>query len=200
MYKQIPVKKLTGKEAFANANGKFFTVLDFWQYAFSNLNSNILRGALAEFIIENALKDSREIVLRNPWGDWDIEFAGHKIEVKCCAYIQDWDQKDYSRIIFAGLKAKEIYWSEAVKPYKELKESAYKADLYIFALLHHKDHASLDLLDMDQWSFYILSKEELIRITNNGDSISLANLRKHDISALHFTDLRNEVERILHSC
>ena len=78
MYKRLPVTKLTGDEQFKPIGNKQFSVLDFWQYGFSNLNSNVLRGALAEFIVENALNDKEQIVVRNPWGDYDVENKGSK--------------------------------------------------------------------------------------------------------------------------
>src|SRR4051812_35112848 len=139
-YKRITPIKLTGQEPFINTHGKHFTVLNFWQYAFSILNSNVLRGALAEFLVENALKDLPDIDIRSPWGDWDVLAPGNtKIEVKCCSYIQDWDQNDYSKVVFSGLKAKGVYYSEAVQSYKDVSaEATYKADIYVLALLHHK--------------------------------------------------------------
>ena len=42
MYKRKSVEKLAGSEFFKNTDAKKFTVLDFWQYGFSNLNSNVL--------------------------------------------------------------------------------------------------------------------------------------------------------------
>ena len=130
MYKRLPVKKLTGNEQFENAGKKDFSVLEFWQYGFSNLNSNVLRGALAEFLVENALKDKAKIEVRNPWGDYDVLAEdGKKIEVKCCSYIQDWDQDKFSNIIWSGLKAKELYYSDAVKKLSELKSTDYKSDI-----------------------------------------------------------------------
>jgi len=140
MLKRIPVRKLTGNEIFKNAGNRKFSVLEFWRYGFSNLSSNVLRGALAEFVVENALRESTQIDVRNPWADYDVVAKdGRKIEVKCCSYIQDWDQNDFSRIVWTGLKAKELYWSEAVSKHKGLKSADYKSDVYILALLKHKD-------------------------------------------------------------
>jgi hypothetical protein len=92
MYIKKPVVKLTGKETFKNTGTKKFSILEFWQYGFSNLNSNVMRGVLAEFIVESALKNNMEIETRSPWGNYDVFYLGKKIEVKCSAYIQDWDQ------------------------------------------------------------------------------------------------------------
>ncbi len=195
MYKRIPVSKLTGSEQFKNVGQKKFSVLEFWQYGFSSLNSNVLRGALAEFIVENALKDNMEIEVRSPWGDYDVLYDGKKIEVKCCSYIQDWDQNKLSTIQWSGLKAKELYYSEAVTKLSDLNKTAdYKSDIYILALFKHQEHATLDILDMDQWCFYVLNKEQLSTITKNRSSVSLALLKKCNIEPIYFSDIQNAIE------
>ncbi len=197
MYKRIPVNKLTGNESFKNVGDKKFSVLEFWRYGFSNLNSNVLRGALAEFIIENALRSNEQIDVRNPWGDSDVVAPnGKNIEVKCCSYIQDWDQDDYSKIIWSGLKAKSLYWSSAVSEFPR-KEADYKSDIYILALFKHQDHATLDILDMNQWCFFVLSKEKIKDITKNGNSISLTKLEKFSIQPIGFNELYNVVTNII---
>lgn len=198
MYKKIPVRKLTGFEEFENVGERSFSVLEFWQYGFSSLNSNVLRGALAEFIVENALQDNKsDIDVRSPWGDYDVLYKNKKIEVKCCSYIQDWDQNDYSIIKWSGLKAKELYYSDAVKKQSELSSVAdYKSDIYVLSLFKHQDHATLDILDMDQWCFYVLSRNELRAITKDGNSISLNALIKNDIKSLNFTDIKAKIKAI----
>ncbi|MEK7638971.1 MAG: hypothetical protein AAB388_02285 [Patescibacteria group bacterium] len=189
------MSKLTGSEQFKNVGQKKFSVLEFWQYGFSSLNSNVLRGALAEFIVENALKDNMEIEVRSPWGDYDVLYKGKKIEVKCCSYIQDWDQNKLTTIQWSGLKAKELYYSEAVTKLSELNKLAdYKSDIYVLALFKHQEHATLDILDMDQWCFYVLSKDELRNISKNRASVSMVLLTKQQISPVCFQDLREKVE------
>lgn len=196
MYKRKLVSKLTGFEEFKQTNNKSFTVLEFWQYGFSNLNSNVLRGALAEFIIENALKDKEEIGLRNPWGDSDIEYNGKKIEVKCSSYLQDWDQHQLSRIVWTGLKAKTLYWSSAENEEVSEEKADYKSDIYVFALVNHTDPDTLDLLNLNQWSFYILPREELSQISGNGSSVSLSLLEKHNVSSVHFQNLQEHIDSL----
>lgn len=195
MFKKIPVKKLTGDEQFKNVGTKQFSVLEFWKYGFSNLNSNVIRGVLAEFIVENALKDNMEIEVRSPWGDYDVLYKGKKIEVKCCSYIQDWDQTKLSTIKWSGLKAKELYYSDAVKKQSELSQlSDYKSDIYILALFKHQEHATLDILDMDQWCFYVLSKEQIKVVSKDRTSLSLFTLARQQVSPLKFLDLFDEVQ------
>ncbi len=190
MYKRIPVRKLTGSEQFKNVGSKKFSVLEFWQYGFSSLNSNVLRGALAEFIVENALKENAEIDVRSPWGDYDVLYKEKKIEVKCCSYIQDWDQTKLSTIQWSGLKARELYYSEAVAKLSDLNQlSDYKSDIYILSLFKHQDHATLDIIDMDQWCFWVLTKEKVREVSKNGGSISYNKLKKLGIDPVAFSDL-----------
>ena len=197
MYKRKEVKKLTGDEKFENSGDKSFTVGDFWQYGFSNLNSNVLRGVLAEFLVENALKDKTKIDVRNPWDDYDVLSPDKKkIEVKCSSYLQDWDQKELSRIVWSGLKAKEIY--SVVSEKKQIENVAdYKADIYVFALLKTKDTKELDILDMDQWGFYVLSKKDVKRISKNSSSLSLKTLEKTNPEQIHFKDLTESINNCL---
>ena len=193
MYKRIPVRKLTGDEIFRNAGDRQFSALEFWRYGFSNLNSNVLRGALAEFIVENALRKNGEIDVRNPWGDSDvISTDDKKIEVKCCSYIQDWDQNDFSRIVWSGLKAKSLYWSSAVSEYPRA-DADYKSDIYVLALFKHQDPATLDILDMDQWCFWVLTKDRIKEVTKGGNSVSLVKLQKFGIKSVPFTGLRDAI-------
>lgn len=193
MYKRIPVTKLTGLEKFKNTGQKKFSVQEFWSYGFSGLNSNVLRGALAEFLVENALKDNIEKEVRNPWGDYDVFFNDKKIEVKCCSYIQDWDQEKLSTVKWSGLKAKDLYWSTAVNGKYVDKEADYKSDIYILALFKHQEPDTLDILNLDQWCFYILSKEQLKEISNNRSSVSLSLLKKHSVQPVHFSHLNESV-------
>ena len=195
MYKRIPVSKLTGSEQFKNVGQKKFSVLEFWQYGFSSLNSNVLRGALAEFIVENALKDNMEIEVRSPWGDYDVLYKGKKIEVKCCSYIQDWDQSKFTTVQWSGLKAKKLYYSEAVTKFADVDKTVdYKSDIYILALFKHQEHATLDILDMDQWCFYVLSKEQLRLVSKDRSSVSLLRLEKESVKAEFFADLPQVIE------
>lgn len=194
MLKKKEVKKLTGNEFFKDNN---FSILEFWQYGFSNLNSNVLRGSLAEFIVENLLKDKDEIEIRNPWDDYDILYKDKKIEVKCSSYIQDWDQEDFSKIIFSGLKAKDLYWSKAVSEFNRDNKKEYKADIYVLCFVDHKDIETLDLLDLGQWSFFILTKEQLKNISNDGSSISLTKLEKNDVASIKYVEVKEYIDNII---
>lgn len=198
MYTKPPVIKLTGNEQFKNVGQKKFSVLEFWQYGFSSLNSNVLRGVLAEFIVENALKGNQDIEVRSPWGDYDVLYREKKIEVKCSSYIQEWDQLKFTTIQWSGLKAKKLYYSEAVAKLSDLDQSiGYKSDIYIFALFKHQEHTTLDILDMNQWCFYVLTKDVLREVSKNSSTLSLAKVIKHGMNPVHFSELGAVIDNLM---
>ncbi|MBI2473941.1 hypothetical protein HYV70_05320 [Candidatus Uhrbacteria bacterium] len=196
LYVRKQAIKLSGGERFSIHKVKAPTVLDFWQYGFSNLNSNVLRGALAEFLVECALKELDAIEIRNPWGDYDVEYNGKKIEVKSCSYLQDWDQPKLSVIRWAGLKAKSLYWSSAVGDFQKNEQKEYKSDIYVLALLNHMETETLDILDLNQWCFYVLSKETLKVISRDKSAVSLSTLQKHNVEPVGFDALKTKIESL----
>ncbi|MDM5221320.1 hypothetical protein QUF86_11390 [Peribacillus sp. NJ11] len=72
--------------------GTDHTILDFWQWGFSKILTNNLRGIFAEFLIGTALGCLNQ--LRVEWDAFDLVYKGMKIEVKSSAYIQAWHKEN----------------------------------------------------------------------------------------------------------
>ena len=98
--------RLTGHETLApGCDLENPTVLDFWQWAFSDLRANNVRGVFAEWLVAKLLNLNPQT--RDSWAGWDLETPeGIKIEVKTSAYLQSWSQKRPSVIIFSGLQGR----------------------------------------------------------------------------------------------
>lgn len=115
------------------------TLLDFWRWSASDLVSNTLRGILAEYIVASALELPQEA--RVEWDAFDLKTpAGLKLEVKSAAYLFG----------IAPTRA----WDEEVGHHSQNRQR--QADIYVFCFLHHQDKATVDPLDMTQWTFYLL--------------------------------------------
>lgn len=157
---------------FTNFNSTLnFTVENFWQWAFSDLQQNNIRGILAEFIIAKAL--NIDLGLRHTWDDFDlITSNGIKIEVKSGAYLQNWKQKKLSEPVFGSLCGQ--VWNDAEG--KRGGNPIYRADIYIFALQTSTTHDEYNALDLSQWEFYIVKKSQLEII--NTKSVSLKTVRR----------------------
>lgn len=99
-YPPIIVKRLSGKEYFQNQGGREkITIGDFWQWFGSDLSNNVIRGALAEFIVASALDIADGV--RDVWSPYDLLSKENvKIEVKSAAFLQSRYQKSLSSISF----------------------------------------------------------------------------------------------------
>jgi hypothetical protein len=185
---KLVASRKTGDEHFRSANRPLdITMLHFWQWSGSDLVSNTARGLLAEFIVASALDLTSE--LREEWRSFDLLTAsGRKIEVKSCAYLQAWGQNKLSDIMF-NIRPTRAWDVNTGALATELKR---QADVYIFALLSHKDKLTLNPLDLDQWEFYVVATNLLdARI---GNSITLKSLQQLCPVAVSFANLRNSVE------
>lgn len=182
--------KLTGQEILI-ATGLDIpeaTVLEFWQWAFSDLKANNLRGIFAEWLVSRLLQIDPPV--RDAWAAWDLmTLEGVKIEVKAAAYLQTWEQKKHSAIVFSGLKGQSWHPLEGYSG-----TSTYNADLYIFCLQTEKDAANWNPLDLSQWRFYVLPQKDLA--ARNLKTISLSSLSKM-VSQLTARELTREVPRMI---
>ncbi|AFC26133.1 hypothetical protein [Saprospira grandis] len=178
----------------ANSKSLAFKLLDFWKWNQSNLIENRTRGILAEFIVKMALDINSPSRLE--WDAYDFETQTEKgkvkIEVKSAAYIQAWAQKKLSSISFGIAPTKGLLqdgnYSETYKR---------QADIYIFCLLDHKDQATINPLDMDQWCFYLAPTSLLDKELGPQKSLSLARLKKLGLKAVKYSDLKARFEAVV---
>jgi hypothetical protein len=168
------VRRRTGRERLrAGARILPFSLLDFWQWSNSDLVSNVTRGRLAEFIVATALEVDVSGI-RNDWDTFDLTTpSGLKIEVKSAAYLQSWGQAKPSNI--AWRTPRTLPFDQVTGLYGT--ESRRHADVYVLALLDHRDKTTLDPLDTDQWCFFVLATEVLDSRTRSQHSITLASVR-----------------------
>lgn len=152
MYPAIEPNRMTGTEVILSPNGQVIgQLLDFWQWAYSNLMGNAERGALAEFIVACALgiSDSERV----SWDKYDLLSKENvAIEIKTSGYLQTWEQKDLSKLIF-GIQPT-YGWNSKTNTYESVQKR--QSDIYVFCVHKHKDQATADPLQLVQWDFYLM--------------------------------------------
>ncbi|PTN11780.1 hypothetical protein [Nitrosomonas aestuarii] len=192
----IEVKRHTGAEPFHFSSNKTgFNLLSFWQWSSSDIVGNALRGIIAEYLVACAM--GCESSVRTEWDACDIKTAeGIKIEVKSGAYIQSWHQKKLSPISFGigqtyGWDAKENEFSTI-----QMRQ----ADVYVFCVLAHKDKATIDPLNLDQWEFYCISASTINEKLGSQKSLRLGSLLKLDPIKTTYNNLQNVVNEIFQTC
>ena len=168
-------RRLTGQERLINQDMQEglqeATVLQFWQWAFSDLRSNNIRGIFAEWLVSQILHVPQK--QRDTWDEWDLTTEeGVKIEIKTSAYVQTWAQNRHSKIIFSGLRGRR--YNATTNTYTE--SATYNADIYIFCVQIEQDSAQWNALDLQQWRFYVTTVETLrtLRVA----SLSLTTLHR----------------------
>jgi len=164
-------------------------VLDFWRWSASDLLSNATRGRFAEFIIAKALGIPLDEV-RDEWRAFDLLTPeGIKVEVKSSGYIQSWFQKKPTAISYGVPKTRG--WN----PDTNLQdaEARRQADVYVFALLAHLDHTTIDPLNVKQWVFFVLPTAALDQRERSQHSITLKSLEALSEGSITYEELRAKV-------
>jgi hypothetical protein len=190
----LQTMRKTGTEAFRRADtSEGFDLLDFWQWNMSDLVSNATRGVLAEYIVARALGISTSGV-RAEWAAYDLKMPdGTRIEVKSAAYIQTWAQRNLSSISFGV--AKRLAW-DAETNSTDLIPNRH-ADVYVFALLAHKDKATIDPLDLNQWQFWAVPTRVLNERKRSQHSITVPSLVGLVGDGVDYWNLAPKVESVL---
>jgi hypothetical protein len=194
------------------------TVGDFWAWAYSDVDTNIMRAVYAEWWVGTAL----ECVGGTwpSWTPWDLDYKGAKIEVKSTSYLPNWGQRvdgprtlhprerevpknrsTKSRIFdikvtSATLPADPavLFWPYA--DYYEDTEIKRRADVYVFAYYAERDPAQYSSLNVSGWRFYVLSTPELERHFTTQDKVALS--RVQAVAAeLRYAGLRAAVDAVL---
>lgn len=168
-----------------------FSIVDFWSWSQSDLVENRNRGILAEFLVMKALGIQRSTRLE--WDDVDLVTEnGIRIEVKSAAYIQSWKQTRYSTISFDISPKRKLlpdnnYTNEKFRP----------ADVYIFCLLHHKDQATINPMNLDQWTFYLVPTKVLEEKLKDQKKLSLSTLLHLRLQSVDFENLQEQFAKAI---
>jgi hypothetical protein len=144
-------------------------ILGFWAWAFRDLKDNTIRGVFAEWMVACLLGIPHPP--RQSWAEVDLVASnGLRIEVKASAYLQSWKQKKLSRIAFSGLRSRR--WDAESGVY--VGGSTYHADVYVFCVQIETDPDRWDALDLDQWRFFLVTRDQVQ--SENRKTLSLKGL------------------------
>lgn len=162
--------------------------LDFWQWAYSDFLSNAQRGVLAEYIVAKAIGATER--LRVEWDAYDVIAPDStKIEVKSSAYLQTWQQKQHSKIIFdIALKTS---WLAETNTYVANQQRS--ADVYVFCVFAETDRAKADPLNMEQWFFLVCSTRFLNEQFKSQKTVALSSLEKKGLQRIPFDELEEAI-------
>ena len=186
-------QQLTGNEEFTlNGCSTGITIKNFWNWAFSDLTDNTLRGIISEFLVYSSLRCS-PVQIRENWLPFDVTSpSGRRIEVKSAAYIQAWTPENtFSQIRFDI--GKKLTWDNTTATYASKPKR--NCDLYVFCLFTAKTR-DIPVLNLDYWDFYILPVYILEEKIPNQKSITLSSLLKLEPVKTNYTGLGTAIESV----
>ena len=192
-YPAVPSNFLKGQMPLTDEAGNQVAKLEyFWSWAYSDLLGNTVRGALAEYIVACAMGIQNKG--RIAWDKYDLLSAEKiSIEVKTSGYLQSWEQKDLSKLIF-GIQPT-LAWDSKTNEYDVLKKR--QADIYVFCVHKHIDQATVNPLDLKQWDFYLLPTRILDEKVGSQKSITLSSLLNTGATPCKYADLHRSIVHLV---
>jgi hypothetical protein len=127
--------------------------------------------------------------VRNDWEAYDLHFNGWNIEVKASGYLQSWSQRRLCRPSFSIRPARK--WDPRTGEMSI--EAKRHAHLYVFCLHHHQEKNTLNPLDLDQWTFYVVMTAEIERLYMQAELIGLPNVLSLKPSVATYSDLKDRI-------
>jgi hypothetical protein len=128
--------------------------------------------------------------VRVEWDAYDVLAPGGiRVEVKTSGYLQSWHQTRLSDISF-DIACKRSWYSDTNTYSSEVARSAH---VYVFALHHHQEKATVDPLDLSQWIFYLLPATVLNERCATQRRIGLPSLMRMGAVAVAFEDLARQI-------
>lgn len=171
-------------------NGKKRKALDFWSWAYSDLMQNITRGYVAQYIVAWALGVDEKP--NDPWQPFDVrspEPHNKRIEVKSTSFLQSWTHGEKNRNPLFVLGQRRPFSSENGLG----KKPEWNADIYVLSYFHCKEADKADIMNLDQWKFWVFQKEQIVALMNGRKSVTVSALERVGHKALTAFELRKAI-------
>ncbi len=208
--------QLTGDERIiVQGHCTAYSILNFCQYAFSDIIINTNRGTFAEFIVKSAMEyggfcDQQPV--KSDWEPFDligpiIPSTGvhSRIEVKSASIVQRWTKDEDEPVVNYKLSKIRFGIAPAKLPdetgdYPESADRQRNNDLYVFCF-YKASRKSDNILDMSLWSFYVCPTNVLKRpmVSDRQKTISLTKINQLGIQPVRFEDLYSKILSVIQS-
>lgn len=187
------------EEKFLHKGKELFSVLDFWRYAYSQLEG--LGDTLAEFLVAKALGiEKAENV--NYWTAYDMAYRNKRIEVKATQYVHPWNTRVSKVRTFSIEPTNNSYWGTATDEVNGGTKLSRQSEVYVFCLNSNMDIQNSNPLRVDDWVFYVVPTFEINNYCKDNPAqkkISLNVVRRLAKSGVAFDGLRNAVDTAINA-
>ena len=171
-------------------NGTDRSVDQFYQWAYADLFTNIIRAVIAEYIVACAI--GKETSPRSSWFGYDFDFEGIKIEVKSTACFVSGRTPTKSNTY--DISARSGSWHPDGTLISVDGSARRCADVYVFAFHWQTDRELADTLDVAQWRFYVVPTAWLNAHLGGRKTVSRDRIAQH-FSPVPYDRLRDAISR-----
>lgn len=184
------------EEMFFLKNEEQFSVLDFWRYAYSQLEG--LGDTIAEFLVAKALGiDKAENV--NYWTAYDMAYRNKRIEVKATRYVHPWNTRISKTRTFSIEPTSNSYWGTSTDGVNGGKALSRQSEVYVFCLNSNMDIQNNNPLKLDDWVFYVVPTFEINNYCNrcenpNQKKMALNVVKRLAKHGVPFDELKDAVD------
>ena len=193
-----------------------FHMIEFWQWAYSDMIRNTQRGVFAEFIVKTALdlggiRVNQDIrcsfepfdllgpnitVKASQLPPPELENSSTvtrpcRIEVKCASYVQAWGRRhDGPPSISFSIAPARV--PDETGDYKRDAPCQRNSDLYIFCV-YTATKKEQNVLDMNLWEFYVVKTSVLDKECSAQKTLNLRKLCTFGIQPVPYSELCNAI-------
>ena len=188
----VPTRKTGNEDFHRNGTPVGTHLLQFWCWCNSDLLSNAARGKLAEYLV--ALDLGVADGVRTEWVAYDVKTSdGLTVEVKSASYIQSWAQRRDSIITFDVRPT--LGWDPDTAKFGTVRRR--QSDAYVFALIEHRDRATVDPLNVEQWLFHVIATRVLDATLGSQKSVSLDGVRRLKPKIVRFGSISKAIREVV---
>ena len=187
--------------------------MDFRRWALTDLALNINRGRFAEWLVGKALGAIAPDSYQIGWASYDLDYGGHKIEVKSSARGQSWPQIRPSTVSW-GIAPSRWWWDprpdeSGEGSWTRLDPPQRVADAYVsccyepYPLPDGPDglnERNSGVINLENWWFWVASRETLDEHFRTNKSVTRSQIEDEDkaaATALRWCGIRTAVNAAL---
>ncbi|WP_323771491.1 hypothetical protein [Antarctobacter sp.] len=181
--------------AISTEHSSSINALEFAAWAVGEINSNIKRAQLAEFVVGKALGCLERY--HEEWNAFDLEYRKQRIEVKSSGYGTPpfYPTKLPPKPKF-DIKARRWAWSNKNQEFLGKGEPTRFSDVYVFAATIGTTRETFHPFDTLGWEFYVASTEQLDKLFPNQKTVSASALESI-FGKTNFVTLRAVVDKAI---
>lgn len=189
--KNTAYRSYDGSDSFVFEGKEVFSVLDFWKYMYSNLNTIV--SDLGEFFVAKAL-GIEKAENTDYWTAYDMSYKNQRIEVKSTQYVHPWNKTRVSKTrTFSIEPTRNSYWeAEGTAEYTR------QNDVYVFCINQNQDINNHDPLNIDSWEFFVVPTFKINSYAGERQKkISLNVVKRLSGGGVSFSGLRQKVDETI---